>query len=86
MWINLLSHSCRRCVSAPLHERRTIPYANVSGGRNGTLSGVIWGGSAEERRYFHRRREKRVTAIAQSSFEPLPAGGDLYLLKSVLSD
>ena len=30
--------------------------------------------------------EKRVTAIAQSFFEPLPAGGDLYLLKSVLSD
>ena len=28
----------------------------------------------------------RVTAIGQSFFDPLPAGGDLYLLKSVLSD
>jgi SAM-dependent methyltransferase len=28
----------------------------------------------------------RVTGLAQSFFEPLPAGADLYLLKSVLSD
>jgi hypothetical protein len=28
----------------------------------------------------------RVTAAGQSFFDPLPAGGDLYLLKSVLSD
>ena len=28
----------------------------------------------------------RVTAVGQSFFEPLPAGADLYLLKSVLSD
>ena len=28
----------------------------------------------------------RVTTIGQSFFDPLPAGGDLYLLKSVLSD
>jgi 2,7-dihydroxy-5-methyl-1-naphthoate 7-O-methyltransferase len=28
----------------------------------------------------------RVTMTAQSFFDPLPAGGDLYLLKSVLSD
>jgi 2,7-dihydroxy-5-methyl-1-naphthoate 7-O-methyltransferase len=28
----------------------------------------------------------RVTTSAQSFFDPLPAGGDLYLLKSVLSD
>lgn len=28
----------------------------------------------------------RVTVAPQSFFEPLPAGGDLYLLKSVLSD
>ena len=30
--------------------------------------------------------EDRVTAIGQSFFEPLPAGADLYLLKSVLAD
>jgi SAM-dependent methyltransferase len=30
--------------------------------------------------------EARVTTRAQSFFDPLPAGGDLYLLKSVLSD
>jgi SAM-dependent methyltransferase len=29
---------------------------------------------------------ERVTVKAQSFFEPLPAGADLYLLKSVLSD
>lgn len=29
---------------------------------------------------------ERVTLAPQSFFEPLPAGGDLYLLKSVLSD
>jgi hypothetical protein len=28
----------------------------------------------------------RVTAVGQSFFDPLPAGGDLYLLKSILSD
>ena len=28
----------------------------------------------------------RVTAVGQSFFDPLPAGADLYLLKSVLSD
>jgi SAM-dependent methyltransferase len=28
----------------------------------------------------------RVTTVGQSFFDPLPAGGDLYLLKSVLSD
>ena len=28
----------------------------------------------------------RVTLVAQSFFDPLPAGADLYLLKSVLSD
>src|SRR5439155_22987203 len=28
----------------------------------------------------------RVTTIAQSFFDPLPAGGDLYILKSILSD
>jgi 2,7-dihydroxy-5-methyl-1-naphthoate 7-O-methyltransferase len=28
----------------------------------------------------------RVTAVAQSFFDPLPAGADLYLLKSVLAD
>ena len=28
----------------------------------------------------------RVTTVAQSFFNPLPSGGDLYLLKSVLSD
>jgi hypothetical protein len=28
----------------------------------------------------------RVTTVAQSFFDPLPAGADLYLLKSVLSD
>jgi SAM-dependent methyltransferase len=28
----------------------------------------------------------RVTTVGQSFFEPLPAGADLYLLKSVLSD
>jgi SAM-dependent methyltransferase len=28
----------------------------------------------------------RVTAVAQSFFDPLPTGGDVYLLKSVLSD
>jgi SAM-dependent methyltransferase len=28
----------------------------------------------------------RVTVAAQSFFDPLPSGGDLYLLKSVLSD
>jgi 2,7-dihydroxy-5-methyl-1-naphthoate 7-O-methyltransferase len=28
----------------------------------------------------------RATAVAQSFFDPLPAGADLYLLKSVLSD
>jgi SAM-dependent methyltransferase len=28
----------------------------------------------------------RVTAIEQSFFDPLPAGGDLYLLKNVLAD
>jgi SAM-dependent methyltransferase len=28
----------------------------------------------------------RVTTSAQSFFDPLPAGGDVYLLKSVLSD
>ncbi len=28
----------------------------------------------------------RVTAVAQSFFDPLPGGADLYLLKSVLSD
>lgn len=28
----------------------------------------------------------RVTTLAQSFFDPLPRGGDLYLLKSVLSD
>jgi hypothetical protein len=27
-----------------------------------------------------------VTTVAQSFFDPLPAGADLYLLKSVLSD
>jgi len=30
--------------------------------------------------------EARVTAVGQSFFEPLPAGGDLYLLKNVLAD
>jgi 2,7-dihydroxy-5-methyl-1-naphthoate 7-O-methyltransferase len=30
--------------------------------------------------------EDRVTTVAQSFFDPLPPGGDLYLLKSVLSD
>jgi SAM-dependent methyltransferase len=29
---------------------------------------------------------ERVTTAGQSFFDPLPAGGDLYLLKSVLSD
>src|SRR5262249_61528708 len=29
---------------------------------------------------------ERVTTIGQSFFDPLPAGADLYLLKSVLSD
>jgi len=29
---------------------------------------------------------ERVTAVGQSFFDPLPAGADLYLLKSVLSD
>jgi SAM-dependent methyltransferase len=29
---------------------------------------------------------ERVTTVGQSFFEPLPAGADLYLLKSVLSD
>ena len=29
---------------------------------------------------------ERVTAVGQSFFEPLPAGADLYLLKSVLGD
>ena len=29
---------------------------------------------------------ERVTAIGQSFFDPLPAGADLYLLKSVLND
>jgi 2,7-dihydroxy-5-methyl-1-naphthoate 7-O-methyltransferase len=29
---------------------------------------------------------ERVTTVARSFFEPLPAGADLYLLKSVLSD
>jgi SAM-dependent methyltransferase len=29
---------------------------------------------------------ERVAAVAQSFFDPLPAGADLYLLKSVLSD
>jgi len=28
----------------------------------------------------------RVTAVGQSFFDPLPGGGDLYLLKSILSD
>jgi hypothetical protein len=28
----------------------------------------------------------RVTTVAQSFFDPLPAGGDVYVLKSVLSD
>ena len=28
----------------------------------------------------------RVTTVGQSFFDPLPAGADLYLLKSVLSD
>ena len=28
----------------------------------------------------------RVTAVGQSFFDPLPSGGDVYLLKSVLSD
>jgi len=28
----------------------------------------------------------RVTTVGQSFFDPLPAGGDLYLLKSVLAD
>jgi hypothetical protein len=28
----------------------------------------------------------RVTTVGQSFFEPLPTGGDLYLLKNVLSD
>ena len=28
----------------------------------------------------------RVTAVGQSFFDPLPAGADLYLLKSVLPD
>lgn len=28
----------------------------------------------------------RVTTVAQSFFDPLPSGGDLYILKSVLSD
>ena len=28
----------------------------------------------------------RVTTVGQSFFDPLPAGGDLYMLKSVLSD
>ena len=28
----------------------------------------------------------RVTAVAQSFFDPLPAGGDLYVLKNVLGD
>ena len=28
----------------------------------------------------------RVTAVGQSFFDPLPAGADLYLLKSVLQD
>jgi hypothetical protein len=28
----------------------------------------------------------RVTASAQSFFDPLPAGGDVYLLKNVLAD
>ena len=30
--------------------------------------------------------QERVTAVARSFFNPLPAGADLYLLKSVLSD
>jgi SAM-dependent methyltransferase len=30
--------------------------------------------------------EDRVTAVAQSFFEPLPAGADLYILKNVLGD
>jgi 2,7-dihydroxy-5-methyl-1-naphthoate 7-O-methyltransferase len=30
--------------------------------------------------------EDRVTTVAQSFFDPLPQGGDLYLLKSVLAD
>jgi 2,7-dihydroxy-5-methyl-1-naphthoate 7-O-methyltransferase len=30
--------------------------------------------------------ENRVTYCAQSFFDPLPAGADLYLVKSVLSD
>jgi SAM-dependent methyltransferase len=30
--------------------------------------------------------EQRVTTSAQSFFDPLPSGGDLYLLKNVLSD
>src|SRR5207248_5778279 len=29
---------------------------------------------------------KRVTVVGQSFFDPLPAGADLYLLKSVLGD
>jgi SAM-dependent methyltransferase len=28
----------------------------------------------------------RVTAVAQSFFDPLPGGGDLYILKNVLGD
>jgi hypothetical protein len=28
----------------------------------------------------------RATAVGQSFFDPLPGGGDLYLLKNVLSD
>jgi SAM-dependent methyltransferase len=39
-----------------------------------------------ERTFHDAGVADRVTTIAQSFFDPLPAGADLYMLKSVLSD
>lgn len=36
--------------------------------------------------FAHAGLADRVTTVGQSFFDPLPAGGDVYILKSVLSD
>src|SRR5207249_9875028 len=77
---------------------RTV--VDVGGGTGGLLAGILrarpalCGTLVDLPRTVARSGEvfaaagvtDRVTAVGQSFFDPLPAGADLYLLKSVLSD
>ncbi len=56
---------------------------DVGGGTGALLAGIL---SAHPTIFQAAGVADRVTTVGQSFFHPLPAGADLYLLKSVLSD